>query len=74
MRWFLLSCRFVLHLLLLVFVFPMGVILLCELGFLRRCDLGFDVTVVLMMCWLGLVWFGFWLVSLLAQVSHHGFT
>ena len=48
--------------------------LLCELGFLRLCDLGFDVTVVLMMCWLGLVGFGFWLVSLLAQVSHHGFT
>ena len=62
------------HLLLLAFVCPMGVILLYELGFLRRRDLRFDVTVVLMLCWLGLVRFGFWLVSLLAQVSHHGFT
>ena len=52
----------------------MGVILLCELGFMRRRDLRFDVTVALMFCWLGLVRFGFWLVSLLAQVSHHGFT
>ena len=49
-------------------------VLLCDLGFLRLCDLGFDVIVVLMMFWLGLVGFGFWLVSLLAQVSHHGFT
>ena len=62
------------HLLLLAFVCPMGVILLCELGFLRRRDLRFDVTAVLILCWLGLVRFGFWLVSLLAQVSHHGFT
>ena len=45
-----------------------------ELGFLRRRDLKFDVTVVLVLCWLGLVRFGFWLVSLLAQVSHHGCT
>ena len=49
-------------------------ILLFDLGFLRLCDFGFEVIFALMMFWLGLVGFGFWLVSLLAQVSHHGFT
>ena len=50
------------------------VVLPFDLGFLRLCDVGFDAIVVLMVFWLGLVGFGFWLVSLLAQVSHHGFT
>ena len=54
-------------------VFPMRV-LTFDLEVLRLCDLGFDAIVVLMMFWLELVGFDFWLVSLLAQVSHHGFT